>query len=317
MKTFRLLATALLVAVCVGFISCEKDDAETESYTYEEYLSSIYGINPNDYEFLNFKETNGKIMATGLLPDQHLWIGVFDTLTCDKLYEIKDKEITEKEINNQHVGYGEYVDLSLQYISPCGLAPTENGFIAQVNLEYSSGTGSFTQTYIFFKGSELKKVTSIVPKGYYFNPPIQWYKDAAMLNIYNGRYEWACCKDNGDTIYTTRSPFFDEYSYFLNDNHYNSKFNNLYIVSYTDVIQSSGLSFYRTNITIDYHKVWSTDIIPPFEVPDNTQRSVSVLENTSNIWKCKVDYLFYDGTQKEYTFYLNIDDGTISESPNV
>ena len=31
----------------------------------------------------------------------------------------------------------------------------------------------------------------------------------------------------------------------------------------------------------------------------------------------KLDLLYYDGTKKDYTFYLNIENGTISETQNV
>lgn len=33
-----------------------------------------------------------------------------------------------------------------------------------------------------------------------------------------------------------------------------------------------------------------------------------------NIWKCRADFLYYDGMKKDYTFYLNIENGEISDT---
>ena len=41
-----------------------------------------------------------------------------------------------------------------------------------------------------------------------------------------------------------------------------------------------------------------------------------MLDSSTNIWKYNLHLLYYSGEQRDYTFYLNIDNGTISESPN-
>ena len=127
MRRFRLLAASLLVTLCTGFSSCGDDEfvghpIRVEGWT-EEYLAN-YGIVPNAYEFFHCQYTRDwNFVALGLLSDQHLWMGVFDTLTYRQIYEIRDEEITEKKIS-KYVGYGEYEDLYLSEILPSGLAPT-------------------------------------------------------------------------------------------------------------------------------------------------------------------------------------------------
>lgn len=301
MKAFRLLATSLLVVSSVGLISCGEDELKQISQPIDIVTENLakYGIDPNNYEFFEAMTTkNGEMIASGLLSDQYLWMGVFDTLTYQKLYEVKDEEITEKKIN-KYIGYGEYADLSLGKISASGLAPTENGYIAQFVLYYENKEEMFAlkQHCTFFKGSELKKTTVTLEDNLGGDNLLKWYKDAAMLGNWNN---WTCCKDNGDTLYTTTYPL--------------NPLDDFVVISYTDIVLL-GLHPCRYNLATE-NTVWSAEIIPPFDVSSDTKCSISVLESTSNIWKCKADLLYYDGTKKDYTFYLNIDNGTISESPN-
>lgn len=68
---------------------------------------------------------------------------------------------------------------------------------------------------------------------------------------------------------------------------------------------------YRTAKT-----VWNTKHKLPFEILSDTKKEYTLLDNSTNIWKYKLDLLYYDGTKKDYTFYLNIENGTISETLN-
>lgn len=62
--------------------------------------------------------------------------------------------------------------------------------------------------------------------------------------------------------------------------------------------------------------VWNTEYKLPFEIFSDTKKGYTLLDNSTNIWKYKLDLLYYDGTKKDYTFYLNIENGTISETLN-
>ena len=66
-----------------------------------------------------------------------------------------------------------------------------------------------------------------------------------------------------------------------------------------------------------YKSVWNTEYRLPFEIFPDTKKEYVLLDNSTNIWKYKLDLLYYDGTKKDYTFYLNIENGTISETQNV
>lgn len=302
MRRFRLLAASLLVTLCTGFSSCGDDEfvghpIRVEGWT-EEYLAN-YGIVPNAYEFFHCQYTRDwNFVALGLLSDQYLWMGVFDTLTYRQIYEIRDEEITEKKIS-KYVGYGEYEDLYLSEILPSGLAPTENGFIAQINLHYNDNNDRLKSRELltFFSSNGLKKTTVTLSNDEMSTRPIRWYKDAAMVG---SDRTWACCKDNGDTLYITKFPFN------INDD--------FIAVSYTDLVVL-GLNSYRMDVSKEeIATVWNAKVTPPFDVPSHTKYTITILENTSNIWKCRADFLYYDGMKKDYTFYLNIENGEISDT---
>ncbi len=60
-----------------------------------------------------------------------------------------------------------------------------------------------------------------------------------------------------------------------------------------------------------YKSVWDTKHKLPFEILSDTKKEYTLLDNSTNMWKYKLDLLYYDGTKKDYTFYLNIDNGEI------
>lgn len=66
---------------------------------------------------------------------------------------------------------------------------------------------------------------------------------------------------------------------------------------------------YRTAKT-----VWNTKHKLPFEILSDTKKEYTLLDNSTNMWKYKLDLLYYDGTKKDYTFYLNIDNGEIFDT---
>ena len=59
---------------------------------------------------------------------------------------------------------------------------------------------------------------------------------------------------------------------------------------------------------------WNTKHKLPFEILSDTKKEYTLLDNSTNIWKYKLDLLYYDGTKKDYTFYLNIENGEISDT---
>lgn len=292
MKTLRLLTTSLLIAVCAGFSSC--GDEELEEFQLDEMYStgdsfSTYGLNIKDYEcrgsfyFGNINHFSG-------LKNNHLWISSYDRTTKEKLWEWTDSRTFDKK-RTVHVGYGEYKDIEISSITTYGACAKNNIFVASVGY----GGESYGEYNILFKTAtgNLKEIRNEYPA--YIT---DWYKESVFVGN-------CCYNDLGDTIYV-------------------SQVNNGAVsgtpISYEETIIVSDYQQQLTASRINYKtykSVWNTEYRLPFEIFSDTKRECTLLDNSTNIWKYKLDLLYYDGTKKDYTFYLNIENGTISETQNV
>lgn len=292
MKTLRLLTTSLLIAVCAGFSSC--GDEELEEFQLDEMYStgdsfSTYGLNIKDYEcrgsfyFGNINHFSG-------LKNNHLWISSYDRTTKEKLWEWTDSRTFDKK-RTVHVGYGEYKDIEISSITTYGACAKNNIFVASVGY----GGESYGEYNILFKTAtgNLKEIRNEYPA--YIT---DWYKESVFVGN-------CCYNDLGDTIYV-------------------SQVNNGAVsgtpISYEETIIVSDYQQQLTASRINYKtykSVWNTKYRLPFEIFPDTKKEYVLLDNSTNIWKYKLDLLYYDGTKKDYTFYLNIENGTISETQNV
>ena len=292
MKTLRLLTASLLIAVCAGFSSC--GDEELEEFQLDEMYStgdsfSTYGLNIKDYEcrgsfyFGNINHFSG-------LKNNHLWISSYDRTTKEKLWEWTDSRTFDKK-RIVHVGYGEYKDIEISSITTYGACAKNNIFVASVGY----GGESYGEYNILFKTAtgNLKEIRNEYPA--YIT---DWYKESVFVGN-------CCYNDLGDTIYV-------------------SQVNNGAVsgtpISYEETIIVSDYQQQLTASRINYKtykSVWNTEYRLPFEIFPDTKKEYVLLDNSTNIWKYKLDLLYYDGTKKDYTFYLNIGNGTISETQNV
>lgn len=294
MKAFRLLTTSLLVAVCVGFGSCEE---ELEEVPVEELYSngdsfSTYGLNIKDYECRGSYYW-GNINHFSGLKNNHLWISSYDRTTKEKLWEWIDSRTFDRK-RTVHVGYGEYKDIEISSITTYGACAKNNIFVASVS--YSGE--SYSECNILFQTAtgNLKEMKDT--KQSYV---VDWYKESVVVGN-------CCYNDMGDTIYVSPFP--------------NGAIEGVPI-SYEEAISVSINYGYKPQYILasrdnckSGQTVWNTEYELPFEVLSDTQKEYTLLDSSTNIWKYNLHLLYYSGEQRNYTFYLNIDNGTISESPN-
>lgn len=302
MKIFRLLAASLLVAVCAGFSSCGDDELEehqTEVMFIDGDSFSTYGLNFRDYECYGSFHW-GNINHFSGLKNNHLWISSYDRTTKEKLWEWTDNRTFDKK-RTVHVGYGEYKDIEISSITTYGACAKNNIFVASV----SYNGESYNEDNILFKtaAGTLKEI-----KNDYRAYITDWYKESVFVGN-------CCYNDMGDTLYVSQinygavggTPISYEESVSVN----------------VDVNFDVNVNDFLTQITASrinyktYKNVWYTKHKPPFEIFSDTKKECTLLDNSTNIWKYKLDLLYYDGTKKDYTFYLNIENGTISETQNV
>lgn len=291
MKTFRLLAASLLIAVCAGFSSCGDDELEElqmeEMYTDGDSFST-YGLNIKDYECRGSYHW-GNINHFSGLKNNHLWISSYDRTTKEKLWEWTDSRTFDRK-RTVHVGYGEYKDIEISSITTYGACAKNNIFVASVG--YSGE--SYGEYNILFKTvtGNLKEIRNKYPT--YIT---DWYKESVFVGN-------CCYNDMGDTLYVSQVD--------------NGAVRGIPI-SYEETIMVTDyqqqLTAYRINYKT-YKSVWDTKHKLPFEVLSDTKKEYTLLDNSTNMWKYKLDLLYYDGTKRDYTFYLNIENGTISETQN-
>lgn len=294
MKAFRLLTTSLLVAVCVGFGSCEE---ELEEVPVEELYSngdsfSTYGLNIKDYECRGSYYW-GNINHFSGLKNNHLWISSYDRTTKEKLWEWIDSRTFDRK-RTVHVGYGEYKDIEISSITTYGACAKNNIFVASVS--YSGE--SYSECNILFQTAtgNLKEMKDA--KQSYV---VDWYKESVFVGN-------CCYNDMGDTIYVSPFP--------------NGTIGGVPI-SYEEAISVSINYGYKPQYILasrdnckSGQTVWNTEYELPFEVLSDTQKEYTLLDSSTNIWKYNLHLLYYSGEQRDYTFYLNIDNGTVSENPN-
>lgn len=291
MKTFRLLTASLLIAVCAGFSSCGDDELEKlqmeEMYTDGDSFST-YGLNIKDYECRGSYHW-GNINHFSGLKNNHLWISSYDRTTKEKLWEWTDSRTFDRK-RTVHVGYGEYKDIEISSITTYGACAKNNIFVASVG--YSGE--SYGEYNILFKTvtGNLKEIRNKYPA--YIT---DWYKESVFVGN-------CCYNDMGDTLYVSQVG--------------NGAVRGIPI-SYEEMIMVTDYQQQLTASRINYKtykSVWDTKHKLPFEILSDTKKEYTLLDNSTNMWKYKLDLLYYDGTKRDYTFYLNIENGTISETQN-
>lgn len=298
MKTFRLLTASLLIAVCAGLGSCgddKLDDFQLEVMFPNGDSFSTYGLNLRDYECYGSYYW-GNITHFSGLKNNHLWISSYDRTTKEKLWEWTDNRTFDKK-RTVHVGYGEYKDIEISSITTYGACAKNNIFVASV----SYNGESYNEDNILFKtaAGTLKEI-----KNDYRAYITDWYKESVFVGN-------CCYNDMGDTLYVSQinngavggTPISYEESVSVNVD-----------VNFDDFLTQ--ISALRINYKT-YKNVWYTKHKLPFEIFSDTKWECTLLDNSTNIWKYKLDLLYYDGTKKDYTFYLNIENGTISETQDV
>ena len=329
MRTIRLLAASLLVALCAGFSSCGDDELEREPVINfdpngnngSSDLEKTYSQYIDDYENMTCKRFNDNgdtIEFAGITAKGYLMINLFQKATKTKVFDWVDNVKTDT-IYKVYKGYGEYEEVTVKSI---GLShdksyiKSNKEFITLV--DFFGGTSPFTR--ILFVNGGNSKMSNIMPVD-------SWSTRTFIPNWYNNEYSFIhdCCYTlTGDTVYTIKydkNDFYDIKNYegriiLSGAYHYNiTRISNEEgignnIANFSEIYQFNSCKInYR-----DCKKVWERNITLPFNYEANAKLSYSIVNKSANIWEYKADIIYYDGTKKDYTFYLNIENGTISEA---
>ncbi len=294
MKLIRLLATSLLVALSMGVSSCGDDELDREPISIPtepsilEKMDKAFAEYIGDYSNITcryYQEGESSILFAGL-KNQRLWFSEYDVANKQLNTEWTDIEKTDT-IQQLCKGYGEYETLYVKFVHPLVHKETSTGNIVTFNI------GGRFQT--IFTSNHKTKRTQLQYDNTKNGIARNWYKEAVFIAD-------CCYSHEGDTIYIAKSiPNFDGYGNPVG----------ITLVSYEEGIELSGRYINKRSFK-EGKVVWGTYILPPFDVPSDAKRSYTLLDSTTNIWEYKCEVTFYDGTKKDFTFKINIDNGKIA-----
>ena len=300
MRTFRLLATSLLlVALSMGISSCGDDELisqPTESYpaggepldaTCKEYGISDY----EDIELLNYYKSGLEQANFSGLRDNKLWLASFNVEDKSPIINWTD-ELPFNRNRRIYKGYGEYEDVTIQQIALLKTIPFNQNFV--VSLRYSFGTDYSYYALLFRQDAQTKEVQ--VKNGGIFA--------GFQYSIIN---DDCCYSLFGDTLYIAEKGF--EYSNV--GTLYTSEF-----ISHEEAIythrdrDNKGFFVGRRNFKLG-EDLWHIQVPQLNDEPADAKIEVSVEDNSKRVWKYNVNIIHYDGTKKNVTFEVDIDNGTI------
>lgn len=298
MKLIRLLATSLLVALSMGISSCseELDSQPMESYpaggepldaTCKEYGISDY----EDIELLNYHK-NGLEQAnfSGLREDK-LWLASFNVKDKSPIVNWTD-ELPFNRNRRIYKGYGEYEDVTIQQITLLQTIPFNQNFVA--SLSYSFGKDYHYNALLFKQSSQTKEVQvkrSEIFAGFQYS----------IIN------DDCCYSLFGDTLYIAEKGF----GYSNVGTLYTSEF-----ISHEEAIythrdrDNKGFFVGRRSFKLG-EDLWHIQVPQLNDEPADAKIEVSVEDKSKQVWKYNVNIIHYDGTKKNVTFEVDIDNGTI------
>lgn len=302
MRTIRLLATSLLVALSMGLVSCGDDELEvTSPLNNVEQMCLEYGI--TDYtniELLSLYEHSdativnlGQANFTGLR-NGRLWLASFNAKDKSPLVNWTAESPFDRN-RRIYKGYGEYEDVTIQQILMIQAIPFNQDFVVSLSYAFSGDNHYYA---LLFKNGMYTKEVNVKSPGI-----STWYENSITNND--------CCYSlAGDTLYIAK----DRFSYQNIGTLYTSD-----LISYEDAIftckDTNGFYVGKRNFKSG-QDLWKVQIMELSEEPDDAKIEVSVEDKSNQVWKYNVYVTYYDGTTKSASFEVNIESGAINGQDN-
>ena len=251
-------------------------------------------------------------------------INLFQKATKTKVFDWVDN-VKIDTIYKVYKGYGEYEEVTIKSI---GLSHSHVGkpHIASnkdfiILLDFFGGTSPFTR--ILFVNGGNSKMSDIMPVD-------SWHISTFIPNWYNNEYSFIhnCCYTlAGDTVYTIKYGEYDDnninmYGSRIATNGHGSFQYQFEQVSAEEAV-GTGLDIdnfhgsYQLRVArINYRtaqNMWGEQryINLPFVYEAKAKLSYSITDKSSDTWKYKVNITYYDGTKKEVTLNVNIENGEV------
>jgi len=275
-----------------------------------------------DYSSITCRNTTDIIKGDSILfsgvKDGHLWYAAYSQRTKEKIFEWEDRipiDTTNYKIDR---GYGEYENVKIKSVTPSFYRKTDDGNIVTVCLHVSS-----TALPISYITSFTKQNESVHIAGKYYR---DWYNNSIVLCEYG--------VDDVGIYSTLLNSFFKvtniegyQLFSFSSSTDYSTGINGIGMLdistlfSYTIPVSNEEAILYINNSILKWNysnagAVWIKKIIIPFEIPSDAKPKYTstLLDKSTDVWKYKVNMVYYDGTKKEFTFTININTGEYKAS---
>jgi hypothetical protein len=290
-----------MITLCVGFYSCSSSKDDDKTVTMADLFNKYYNGDNSTIIVKSVTQHGDSIWLSGIR-NNHLWYRLLSEKSKNTLLEWEDTENTTDTIIPR--GYGE--KKYLVSLGPAKYKKTTLGSIVTFGFRYSLMKDAFCiddgpdyYKTIFTNNGKTKRTPLTASYPHDNNKWVpdlilhDWYKESVFINN-------CCYSSEGDTLYTCVAPSWD---------------NIKLVASYNEAICANITNYSLSNFSKHNFKenkdTWSVTIRPPFDIPSGAdpRYTYTLLDNTTNIWKYKVNMVYYDGTKKEFTFTINFDTG--------
>ena len=314
MRTIRLLATSLLVALSMGASSCGDDEMEVNPPTTSggetslELICKEYGITDyKDIDLLNyFIHANNTIINkeqanfTGL-KDNHLWVATYHNSTKEKLAE----GTCSSEFQHSCKVFKEfegYKDMNISKITPMWnyiINPSQ--FITIFAYNFKEDAAASLYSTLFYNNGKSKEIRGLGDDNVF-----NWYDNSVLIRDY-------CYTLDGDRICAFTIPTGDGVGMDAVE---------VYApLSHSEIIyrwfDEDGAFIGRWNGTTK-QQIWLTELKELSNLIDNDQYKVDfkLSDSSTNIWKFDATITSYDGDKNTLSYEIDIDNGTIKGEDN-
>ena len=288
-KQFNFLFFILFAIVIAG---CGKDDQSEISD-----LSSYKEKKLNDVQCLGYFDEGGDTINFSGLKGGHLWFRLVHKKTFKTIMEWEDTEVTSL-YQTIDTGNGE-TSFTIDIIKPQSLFINGSNFVAGFKVQDIKG---YVKLYAVFSSiGQISSKKIVIVKPFAQLPKIRrWYNGSVII-------DFSCYSERGEILYTS--------------NHLGGGERHLVPISYDEVISITTNASQGTNILnigkVNYrtgHIAWLEKVTIPFSEDSQTSSyyKIYLLDKSTNIWKYKVDIVYYDGTKKDFMFTVNVNDGKVS-----
>jgi len=243
----------------------------------------------------------------------HLWYVAYSQRTKEKIFEWEDQIAIDTMNYKIDRGYGVYENARIKNIIPSFYRKTNDGSIVSVCLYVTGGTLPISYVTSFTKQNESVHIV-----GKYYR---DWYNNSIVLFEYGADDEgiYSILVNSFFKVANIEGNQLFSFSPYTGPPHIGMLIGTLFsyaiLISNEEAILCVDNYIFKWNYS-NASAVWTTECKAPFDIPTDAKPKCTstLLDKSTDVWKYKVNMVYYDGTKKEFTFTININTGEYKAS---